>query len=88
MPGIAQRTVRVTNLAICLQIGDNMDFQSTETIRDEKGKITGVKKFTYVRPKEDGEISGKLNLRFAKREKVRAMKAADHPKGDNRPWSV
>jgi hypothetical protein len=30
----------------------------------------------YVRPKRDGEVTGKLNLKRAKRERVKAMKAA------------
>lgn len=42
----------------------------------EKGKVIKEHACTYVRPKRDGEIKGKLNLKFAKRQRVKAMKAA------------
>lgn len=63
-----------------------MEFQSTKTIRNEEGKIITIKKYTYVRDRKEGEIRGSKNLRFARRNKVRAMKAAGHLKGDNRKW--
>lgn len=33
---------------------------------------------TYVKPKVEGEIKGKLNIKAAKRARVRAMKAAQN----------
>ncbi len=41
----------------------------------------------YRRPKVDGEVKGKSNLRHAKRLKVRYMKNAGHLRGDNRPFA-
>lgn len=39
----------------------------------------------YVR--EEPKTKGKRNCRFAKRQKVAAMKAAGHFKGDNREFT-
>lgn len=38
--------------------------------------VKGHPSVPYVRPVNPGEIKGKRNIRFAKRERVRAMKAA------------
>ena len=40
------------------------------------GKILTERHKTYIRPKVAGEIKGKLNLKFAKRQRVKAWKAA------------
>ncbi len=41
----------------------------------DKGEIFVRRSATYVRPKRDGEIKGKLNIKAAKRARVKAWKA-------------
>lgn len=61
-------------------------FESRKPIVDKNYKRTGSRTFTYRRPPRDGEVKGKANCRAAKRQKVLAMKAAGHFRGDNRPF--
>jgi hypothetical protein len=49
--------------------------------------ISGRYQRGYRKPIVPGEIKGKINLKAAKRRKVKAMKAAGHLKGDNRPFA-
>jgi hypothetical protein len=42
---------------------------------DVKGDILVRRSATYVRPKREGEIKGKLNIKAAKRARVKAWKA-------------
>jgi len=71
---------------------ERMFFQSTwhETVivagKPQLGRK--LKTATYVKPKVEGEVKGKLNRKHAARQKVRAMQAAGHFKGDNRPFAM
>lgn len=39
-----------------------------------KNDVKFWKSSTYVRPKVEGEIKGKLNIKYAKRQRVKALK--------------
>lgn len=71
---------------------ERMFFQSTwhETVivagKPQLGKLLNFA--IYVKPKAEGEVKGKLNRKHAARQKVRAMQAAGHFKGDNRPFAM
>jgi hypothetical protein len=50
-------------------------FRSKRWTVSEDGKERFVHSAIYQKPKLEGEIKGKLNLKYAKRQRVKAMKA-------------
>ena len=61
-------------------------FRSKWPVKDKDGKITWYSR--TLRNKPDDRPKGAKAIRFAKRQKVAAMKAAGHLRGDNTPWEI
>lgn len=61
-----------------------------ENVENSKGEVVRVRRGAgpYVRPKEEGEVKGARNKRWAKRQKIARMKAEGHERGNNTKFEV
>lgn len=72
---------------IIFDIGhEQTQFEKDSDAFRQRCRMSRRLKFSGSTYRRDRGLRGKLNLKHVKREKVRAMKAAGHFRGDNRPF--